>query len=442
MNKVKKITISTISSLVILGTSVLAVKGTVNAQRGLVLRKEADKNATPITTVDNKESVEILEDNGEWYKVKYGSYEGYMYAEFVDKEETQEEQENAETKNTEEQTEEASQEEEAQVTETVAVSEYPKTVEIESAKVYLIPSVTSKVIRTIEGKTQITVNYELNGWVNITVEGKEGWIRKYFINPNAQEQTQVEENKQEESNTQETETNQSTKTPEARSIEPRKAYVSVSSAANIREQASTSSKAIDSLLNGAEVTLVGEEGDFYKIQYKEITGYIAKSLISETAPETTSRSSKERETAKTEETQEAAVTNETSTQEASSEGQRIANFAKQYIGYDYVSGGTSPSTGFDCTGFAYYVYNSCGYNLSRSCSVQAQSGTRVEKEDLQPGDLLLFNNGANGTIGHVGIYAGDGIVVHAKNHNSGVTTDNIYNGYYEKYYYEGRRIVN
>ena len=440
MNKGKKITISTISLLVILGTSVFATKGTVNAQRGLVLRKEADKNATPITTVDNKESVEILEDNGEWYKVKYGNYEGYMFAEFVEKEETQDVQTNTETQNTEEESEQETPQETPQEEETQTVSEYPKTVEIENVKVYLIPSVTSKVIRTIEQKIQITVNYEVNQWVNITVEGKEGWIRKYFINPNAQEQTQEEENKQEENNTQETETNQDTKTPEARTIEPRKAYVNVSSAANVREKASTDSKVLNTLLNGAEVTLIGEEGDFYKIQYREeITGYIAKSLISETAPETTSRSSKGRETVKTEET---AVANETGTQEASSEGQRIANFAKQYIGYDYVSGGTSPSTGFDCTGFAYYVYNSCGYNLSRSCSVQAQSGTRVEKKNLQPGDLLLFNNGANGTIGHVGIYAGDGIVVHAKNHNSGVTTDNIYNGYYEKYYYEGRRIVN
>lgn len=103
--------------------------------------------------------------------------------------------------------------------------------------------------------------------------------------------------------------------------------------------------------------------------------------------------------------------------------------------------GLLQAIGFDCTGFTYYVYNSCGYSLSRSCSAQANTGTEVSKDTLQPGDLLLFNNGSNGSIGHVGIYIGGGNFIHAANSRRGVTTDTINSGYYDTYYYSARRII-
>ena len=117
------------------------------------------------------------------------------------------------------------------------------------------------------------------------------------------------------------------------------------------------------------------------------------------------------------------------------EGDKIVSFAKKYIGYGYTWGGTSPSKGFDCSGFVYYVYNSCGYSLSRSCQVQATSGTAVSKSNLAKGDLVFFDNGSNGSIGHVGIYIGGGKIIHAENERTGVRTDTINSGYYNKYYY-------
>ena len=114
-------------------------------------------------------------------------------------------------------------------------------------------------------------------------------------------------------------------------------------------------------------------------------------------------------------------------------------YAKKYVGYNYASGGTTPSNGFDCSGFVYYVYNACGYSLSRLCSIQAKTGTEVSKSNLIPGDLVFFNNGSNGSIGHVAIYVGNGIIVHAANTRRGVTTDTINSGYYNTYYYTARR---
>ena len=97
--------------------------------------------------------------------------------------------------------------------------------------------------------------------------------------------------------------------------------------------------------------------------------------------------------------------------------------------------------GFDCTGFTYYIYNACGYSLSRLCDNQANTGIEVESNSLAAGDLLLFNNGSNGSIGHVGIYMGEGRFIHAANSRRGVTTDTINSGYYNTYYYSARRIV-
>jgi len=191
------------------------------------------------------------------------------------------------------------------------------------------------------------------------------------------------------------------------------------------------------------VTIIGEEGDFYKIKYQDITGYISKSLISDKPVEVTSRGSVER-TVETEEQPKQEALKEEQPKEVvlnSAEGQNVSDFAKNYLGYNYTYGGTTPNTGFDCTGFTYYIYNSCGYSLSRSCSVQASTGIEVAKENLQPGDLLLFNNGSNGSIGHVGIYIGEGNFVHAANPRRGVTTDTINSGYYDTYYYSARRIV-
>lgn len=433
MNKFKKISICLFSGVALIGTISFATTGTVNAPNGLVLRETASKSANPITTVSNDTTVEILEENGEWYKVKYGNYEGYMFAKYV-------EADKLETENTiQEQVpitveeEQVNQKEEQQPESSQSV--YPQNVIINSnINVHLIPSITSKIILNIEQSKTITINYELNDWINITYEGKTGWVRKYYINIQSENTANSETIKIEESNTQTQEQNTEI------SVENKKGYVNVTTSANVREAASTSSNIITTLLRNAEVTIIGEEGDFYKIQYKDITGYISKTLISDKTVEVTSRNS----IIRTADLDEKQIDNEqvNLSTEQSIEGQNVGELAKKYIGYNYVSGGTSPSTGFDCTGFTYYIYNSCGYSLSRICSQQASTGTQIARENLKEGDLLLFNNGSNGSIGHVGIYIGEGVFVHAANSRRGVTTDTINNGYYNTYYYSARRIVN
>ena len=410
MKKIKKISIIFILVIAMLAVNSVATTGTVNAPNGLILREEASKSGGIITTVSDKSQVEIIEKSGEWYKVKYGSYEGYLFAEYVTvKEEVQEEQKQ-EAVSTEEPSEELEEQETTKPEEPQTVEQ--KQVQIQSnVKVYILPSVTASVINNIESGKTITINKELNDWLNITIENKSGWVRKSLVENATTATTQEEIQKVE------------------TTVETKKGYVDADSSVNVRAEASTTSNIVTTLLANTEVTIVGEEGDFYKIEYKDYKGYIAKRLITEKSEQVTNRGGEARQ-----------IDTEASSIEESSEGNRIANYAKKYIGYNYVSGGSTPSNGFDCSGFVYYIYNSCGYSLSRLCSIQAESGIKIEREDLKEGDLIFFNNGSNGSIGHVAIYVGNGTIVHASNTRRGVTTDTINSGYYNTYYYTARRV--
>ena len=110
------------------------------------------------------------------------------------------------------------------------------------------------------------------------------------------------------------------------------------------------------------------------------------------------------------------------------------------MGYKYKSGGASPSTGFDCSGFTTYVYKHFGISLNRSSKDQIKNGVAVEKNNLQPGDLVIFNNDANTKIGHVGIYIGDGNFIHASNPKGGVKITTLLSGYYKIRYVGARRV--
>ena len=120
----------------------------------------------------------------------------------------------------------------------------------------------------------------------------------------------------------------------------------------------------------------------------------------------------------------------------------IVDFSKQYLGYSYIVGGKTPETGFDCSGFTRYVYSEYGYSLGSTTASQQNAGTEVNRNDMLPGDLIVFYNEEMTKVGHVGIYIGDGNFVHAANPERGVVIDNINtNTYYNARYISARRII-
>lgn len=126
-------------------------------------------------------------------------------------------------------------------------------------------------------------------------------------------------------------------------------------------------------------------------------------------------------------------------QASSTLAQKIIATAKQYTGVPYVWGGTSPS-GFDCSGLVYYVFGQHGITLSRTAQAQYQHGVFVAKSNLQPGDLVFFQNTYKAGISHVGIYIGDGQFIHASS-SQGVTVSSLSNSYWSSHYYGARHIL-
>lgn len=291
MKKLKIIYISLISGVILLSTSSFARTGTINAPSKLVLRKEASKTSSPILEIKDDEKVEILEESGQWYKVKYGNYEGYLFAEYVKAEEEEKSEEEPKANEDSEKSEENSSQ-----------SQNSKL----DFNIHLVPSVTSQIIGSATKEANITINYETGNWINITYGDVQGWVRKYFIYGETKPETPV--TNEEESKPEEPETNNENSENEipennenngesqnnapvenaenndtvSQILENKKGYTDVSVSANIRKEASTSSEVIDRLLRNTEVQILGEEGDFYKIQYQDITGYMSKSIISAT----------------------------------------------------------------------------------------------------------------------------------------------------------------
>lgn len=114
--------------------------------------------------------------------------------------------------------------------------------------------------------------------------------------------------------------------------------------------------------------------------------------------------------------------------------------AYRLIGKPYIYGDTG-KRGYDCSGLTYSLYlNQLDIKLPRSSSSQVQYGTKVSKSQLIPGDLLFFGTTGKG-ISHVGLYIGEGNMIHASSGKAKVRIDNINIGYYNQRYITARRIV-
>ncbi len=113
----------------------------------------------------------------------------------------------------------------------------------------------------------------------------------------------------------------------------------------------------------------------------------------------------------------------------------VVPIALQYLGVPYVWGGSSPATGFDCSGFVMYVFAQLGVSLPHHAASQFGYGTPVSRDQLAPGDLVFFDG-----LGHNGIYIGGGQFVHAPHTGDVVKISSIYDSWYAATWVGGRRL--
>lgn len=121
-------------------------------------------------------------------------------------------------------------------------------------------------------------------------------------------------------------------------------------------------------------------------------------------------------------------------------GQKIVEYAKQFLDTRYVYGGSS-IYGFDCSGFTSYVLKHNGYDSTRTCTSQYAQYTNIERSELRIGDLVFFASPKHWDTDHVGIYMGDNLFIHASSGKGKVVISSLDETYYNNYYYGAARYL-
>ncbi|MCR5415683.1 MAG: C40 family peptidase [Pseudobutyrivibrio sp.] len=215
----------------------------------------------------------------------------------------------------------------------------------------------------------------------------------------------------------------------------------------VREEASTDSSVIDLLPVGDDLTVIDEsmaDSGWVKVTCNAGEGYVSTEYVTLSTDYTVaeSKSAEIARLAKEEEEKKAAqeaaekasqaaaaVSAKSSSSSSSSSsksysapsgsnGSAVVNYGAQFVGNPYVYGGSSLTNGTDCSGFVMSVYSAFGINLPHSSSALRSVGSAVSYDDMQPGDIVCYS-------GHVGIYAGNGQLLHASTYKTGITYSNV-----------------
>ena len=247
------------------------------------------------------------------------------------------------------------------------------------------PGTNYSILGTYQNGTPLTVTGTENGWSKVTIGGTSGYIRSDYVSGGADSKT---------------------------------GYIKGNDV-RLRSGAGTSYSILGTYNNGTPLTITGTSGDWTAVTINGVKGYVNSAYVS---------------TTKTEGGNGGGSTPSTSI------GETIVATAKQYMGAPYVYGGMSPS-GFDCSGFVNYVSKRCGYSMSRvASSIYNNNGTYVEKANLQIGDLVFFASNSS-SIGHVGIYIGNGQFIHSSSGAGCVVISDLSSSYYLKNYVGAKRIA-
>lgn len=367
----KRIILSCIMSAIILtiNQSSFAATATVNST-AVRIRETASTDANIVTNIYKEDEVEILEENGEWYKIKYGEKVGYAKAEFFTKKgETQQEStapqssatnesvlatsspeepmaNSAESQVSEEQNLVPNEEKVNNMVEDLKVGE--NLVLPNSLKLRMIPNFSTNPKTEIMQGSNITIQAKLGNWYKITDQTLSGWVTKSKLAAEpeiAQPSLPQQEPQTTEPVVPENVTPVENVQPEQSPVEQpkeepqttiNKTAIVIVETARVRKTASTSSDIVEVLDEDDIVTITGEEGNFYRITSEKITsGYISKSLVKQ--KDVSSRSGMQERENGIEEKEDKNIEQVSSQEEKlHNTGEGIVGFAKQFLGYPYV----------------------------------------------------------------------------------------------------------
>lgn len=262
------------------------------------------------------------------------------------------------------------------------------------------PSTADRVITTLGNGAAVTLTggYS-NGWLSVSADGVDGWIYGAFVTQDS---------------------GFSSRSSQVASGATGTYYTA--DVLNLRSGPGLDRSILTELPTGTPVWLYGEESSgFARASTDYGEGWVYTAYLSASP---TSSSSADR-------AQPVVVT----------DGQRMVDFAMQFLGYPYVWAGSGPG-GFDCSGLTQYVVrNVLGTDITHSTVLQFGYGSAVGWEEWRAGDLVFFANTYTAGISHVGIYISEGNFIHAENPGTGVVISSLYSSYYSNHYAGARRLA-
>ena len=259
------------------------------------------------------------------------------------------------------------------------------------------PSTSYAVIKTLSKGTEVTVVSSSNGWSKVNVGGVSGYVSSDYLS-STKPSTGSSSSNESTSNTTST--------------------MYTTERLNLRKGAGTSYSVITTLDKGVAVTVHSSSNGWSKVSVNGMTGYVSSSYLSSTKPSNSSSST-------------------------SSKVDKVLNFASQQLGKPYVWGAQGPNS-FDCSGLTYYVYkNAAGITLPRTSVEQSKYGTTVSKSNLKAGDLIFFDtSGPNdGGVSHVGIYVGNGQMIHASSSQKKIVKVSVETSYWNNAFVIAKRVL-
>ena len=258
----------------------------------------------------------------------------------------------------------------------------PAFVATDNLDVYEKGGWNSSIVDCLPRWTDVTIEEDAGyGWYKISYEGGTGYVAGYYLLFGVSEHIVQSE--------------QPNFTTDIQQITSESNICA--SDVNMRSGPSLDSSVLYCLSNGTSINVHGVCGDWYEVDYNGVIGYIYKIYVSWNGQVSTIQQQIVEEVSQ-------PIIQPTT-------GNDIVDTALQYLGVPYVWGGQSES-GFDCSGLVYTVYKQNGISINRVAQDMYYNGREVSTDCLQPGDILLFGSSIY-SIRHVGIYSGDGMVIHS-----------------------------
>ena len=466
MKKIQRIlSIGSLIIAILLMFSITSNAATVKITGEVVnIRKEASVESSIVAKLSENVECEYIGEKGNWYQIKYKNYTGYVSKDYAKLQGTvsnnqgtskptntqsntttqnntvqnNNEQTNQTTNNQNNTQANNNQGNTTQTSNTQSVNKKLK----QNSTIKILPLVHASNIGDAKTSDIVLVLAEASGWSYVQTDEISGWVRTNSLE-DAKTTTQVN-SKPADSSTSQKEDNKTEKV----------GYISEEEV-NMRKGAGTSYSIIKTLKLNAQVTILGEQGKWYKVKVGNDTGYVSKDYVSDTAKVTNRSLTESRENKEDEKEAESTKNinttasdkttgNNTSTASNSIKGTDVVSYAKKYLGYKYVWGGDGSNGTFDCSGFTMYVYKHFGVSLPHYTVSQYNSGKgkKITKQsDLKMGDIVYLTDYVTGApCGHCGIYISDGKFIHADSTVMKVNISDL-NGMYKGRFCGALRII-